>query len=98
MLITWREDKYHRNIRKHGLDFRLVEHVVADPFAVTLFDRYEDGEERWHTVGTLLTGASFKVLVVVHIYPEYEDDTWIHVISLRPADHAERRRYELSHL
>lgn len=65
---------------------------------MTVFDRVENGEERWHLISAVPTGASFKVVVVVHTYPEPGDDTWIHVISLRPANPVERRRYEVSNL
>jgi Ribonuclease toxin, BrnT, of type II toxin-antitoxin system len=58
MQITWREEKRRLNVRKHGLDFTLVRDIVSDPLAVTVFDRVEDGEERWHTIGVILTGAS----------------------------------------
>ena len=98
MEITWREEKRRLNLRKHGLDFTLAQQVLSDPLAVTVFDRVEDGEERWHTIGAILSGTSVKVIVVVHIYPEPGDETWIHVISLRAADPRERRRYEISHL
>jgi uncharacterized DUF497 family protein len=46
MEITWREEKRQLNLRKHGLVFTLARNVVSDPFAVTVFDRMEDGEER----------------------------------------------------
>jgi uncharacterized protein len=98
MEITWREEKRRLNPQKHGLDFTLALNVVSDPFAVTVFDRVEDGQERWHTIGAILTGASFKVVVVVHTYPEPGDENWIHVIKLRTADRGERRRYEISNL
>jgi uncharacterized DUF497 family protein len=98
MVITWREEKRLLNLRKHGLDFALAEKVVSDPLAITVFDRVQDGEERWHTIGAIWSGTSFKVVVVVHTYPEHGDETWIHVISLRAAEPRERRRYEISHL
>jgi uncharacterized DUF497 family protein len=98
MEITWREEKRRLNLRKHGLDFTLAQQVVSDPLAVTVFDRVQDGEERWHTIGAILAGTSFKVVVVVHTYPEPGDENWIHVISLRTADPRERRSYEISHL
>jgi|SRR5580692_242860 uncharacterized DUF497 family protein len=98
MVITWREEKRLLNLRKHGLDFALAEKVVSDPLAITVFDRVQDGEERWHTIGAICSGTSFKVVVVVHTYPEHGDEAWIHVISLRAAEPRERRRYEISHL
>ena len=92
--ITWDAGKERRNVRKHGLDFSFAVPVFSDPWAVTLFDRVVDGEERWHTIGVVAAGSIFKVLLVVHTYPDLDDDTWVRVISLREADPRERRRYE----
>ncbi len=61
---------------------------------MTVFDRVADGEERWHTIGAVATGSIFKVLLVVHTYPDANDEDWIRVISLRETDPRERRRYE----
>lgn len=94
MRITWDAEKERRNIRKHGLDFSFAVPVFADPWAITVFDRVADGEERWHTIGAVSAGSIFKVLLVVHIYPDTDDETWIRVISLRETDPRERRRYE----
>jgi uncharacterized protein len=94
MEITWREDKRRRNLRKHGLDFASVATVFEDPLAVTVFDRVVEQEERWHTIGTLFTGNAFKVVVVVHTFPGGDELDWVHIISMRPADAGERRRYE----
>lgn len=94
MRFTWDAGKERRNICKHGLDFSFAAPVFADRWAVTLFDRVADGEERWPTIGAVATGAVFKVLLVVHTYPDPDDETWIRVISLREADPGERRRYE----
>jgi uncharacterized protein (DUF4415 family) len=41
---------------------------------VTLFDRVVDSEERWHTIGAVAAGSVFKVLLVVHTYPDLDDD------------------------
>jgi uncharacterized DUF497 family protein len=94
--ITWRADKERRNIRKHGLDFSLAERILDDPMSDTMPDRIVDGEERWHTIGATILGGGFKIVVIVHTYPDPEDETWIHVISLREATAHERRQYEVS--
>jgi len=39
------------NIRKQELGFSLAPIICGDPAAVTVHDRYENGEERWHTFG-----------------------------------------------
>jgi uncharacterized DUF497 family protein len=92
MEITSRPDKERSNIRKHGLDFSFAVAVFADPLALTTFDRVENGEERWHTIGAL--GGGSKVLVVVHTFPENDNEEWVHVIGLREATPHERKRYE----
>lgn len=97
MHFSWRQDKERRNVRKHGLDFSFAAAIFADPWAVTLFDRIEDSEERWHTIGAVTAGPIFKVLLVVHTYPDPDDESWIRGISLREADPRERRHYEDDH-
>jgi uncharacterized DUF497 family protein len=94
MRFTWRTEKGRQNIRKHGLDFSLAQLVLAD----TLWEGVVSGEERWRTIGAVREGGWFKIVVVVHTYPRPDDDTWVHVISLREATAHERRRYEVSHL
>lgn len=79
MRITWRVEKERRNILKHGLDFSLEEQVFADPLAETLWDRFVDGEESWRTFGAVVVGERFRIVVIVHTYPDPADDTWIHV-------------------
>jgi uncharacterized DUF497 family protein len=38
------------------------------------------------------------IVVVVHTYPDPDDETRVHVIGLREATAHERKRYEISHL
>ena len=82
-------NKEQANLLKHGLDFTFAEHVFNDTFAVTIYDRY-DGEDRWHT----FAHVGGKVLLVVHTYPDRDDDTWSRVIGLPRGNPHERRRYE----
>ncbi len=92
MDIVWDPAKEARNRRKHGLDFWFAAAVFADPLAITVFDRVEDGEERWHTIGAIAGGI--KVLVVVHMFPDPDDEARVRIIGLREATARERRRYE----
>jgi len=94
MQITWDPEKERRNLRKHGLDFSFAAAVFLDPLAVTVFDRAVGAEDRWHTVGAVAGGPVFKILLVVHAYPDPDDDRWIRIISLRAASTRERRHYE----
>jgi len=72
--ITWRADKERHDIREHGLDFSSAEQVFADPLSDTLPDRVVNGEERWHTVGTAVLGGGFKIVAIVHTYPDPDDE------------------------
>lgn len=96
MRITWRTDKERRNILKHGLDFSIAASVFADPLSSTMPDRFAAEEERWLTIGSAVLGAGFKIVVIVHAYPDPDDESWVHIISLREATAHERRQYELS--
>ncbi|HUB50126.1 MAG TPA: BrnT family toxin [Acetobacteraceae bacterium] len=95
MLFTWDPGKERRNVSKHGLDFSFAAAIFADPLAVTLPDHVVEGEERWHTIRAIAAGPIFRVLLVVHTYPD--DETWIRGISLREAEPRERRRYDREH-
>jgi uncharacterized DUF497 family protein len=92
MRFIWDPRKETHNKAKHGLDFSFAEIVFADPLHGLVYDRFEDGEERWHCVGAVTGG--FRVLLVVHCYPDPEDPELIRVIGLRQATTRERRRYE----
>ena len=83
-------EKGSRNKRKHGLDFSFAALVFANPLAVTVHDRIENGEDRWHT----FAAVEGYLLLVVHTYPDPDNDDWIRVIGLREATAPERRRYE----
>lgn len=69
--------------------------VFADPFALTVQDRVEDGEQRWQTLG-LVEGR--LLLLVAHLLLDEEDDgrpvEVVRIISARAASRYERRRYE----
>ena len=90
MRLEWHEDKEKANIRNHGLDFSLAQHVANDPLGVLVYDRYENGEHRYHVIA--MVGGT--CLVLVHTYPDPEDEDWIRVIGLRVATPHERKRYE----
>ena len=94
MHITWRDDKARRNKRKHGLDFTSAAAVFADPLAITLWDQFVGGEERWRTIGAIVSGRAFRIVVVVHTYPDGDEVDWVQVISMRDATRHERRAYE----
>lgn len=85
-------EKERQNIRKHGLDFSFAQPVFEDPLGVTVYDRYQDGEHRYHRFG--VAGPTLRLLLVVHMFPDPEDDELIRIIGIRAATAQERRRYE----
>ena len=88
--FLWDEEKAKRNLLKHGVGFELAQRVWDDFFYVILPDRVEDGEQRWHAIGQV---GSVTILVV-HSYPDGEDEDCIRIIGARRATPHERRRYE----
>ena len=92
MKFTFDPQKEKINLAKHGYDFSFARLLFADPLAVSAYDRFENGEHRYHLIGAV--GGGFKVLLAVYTLPDPEDDEWIQVIGLREATAHERRRYE----
>src|SRR3546814_7319614 len=82
-------------LRKHGISFETAASAFADPFALSVHDRIEGGEQRWQTLGLV---EGHLLLLVAHTVAEDDDDgeyvEIIHIISARKADRKERRRYE----
>jgi uncharacterized DUF497 family protein len=93
--FEWDPTKAAGNLRKHGVSFDVAIRVFADPFALTLQDRIEGGEQRWQTIGMV---EGHCLLLVAHtVLDETEDGhsvEVIRIISARAADRRERRRYE----
>jgi uncharacterized protein len=90
MQFEWDPVKEAVNQAKHGVAFEVAQRVWDDPDHLILFDRHENGEERWHAIG-LVKGV--VILTVVHAYSEQVDDS-IRIISARRATKFERMRYE----
>jgi uncharacterized DUF497 family protein len=91
MHFEWDPQKADINLANHRVSFELAQRVWDDPLHVIVRDRVQDGEQRWHAIGTI---NHIVVLVVVHTYPDPEDDERIRIISARKATPHERRRYE----
>ena len=81
MKFEWDERKNALNVVNHGLDFSLSLFVAADPLGILVYDRYENGEHRYHAVGVV----NGKCLILVHTYPDPDDDSLLRVIGLREA-------------
>jgi uncharacterized DUF497 family protein len=89
--FEWDPEKARRNLAKHGVSFDLARRVWEDPLHVLVPDRIETGEQRWHAIGLV---GSVVVLVVVHSYPDAEDEERVRIIGARKATTGERKRYE----
>lgn len=89
MRVEWDIKKEEYNIKEHGFDFSLAEVVLNSDFVVEVYDRYENGEHRYHALALL----GHRVLLVVYADPD-EDDGCVRVFGLRRATPAETRKYE----
>lgn len=91
MRFEWDPEKARRNQIKHGVTFEIARRVWDDPLHVVVFDRYEDGEPRWHAIGVV---GAVTLLVAVHSYPDAPREDRVRIIGARKATSHERRRYE----
>jgi uncharacterized DUF497 family protein len=88
--FEWHEAKNRSNRKKHGIDFETAQLVFDDPHCVSFVERVNDGEERWHSIGSI---ENIIVIVVVHTYREEGLDEVIRIISARRATRHERNLY-----
>lgn len=88
--FEWDSRKAATNFRKHGVYFEEAALVFDDPLAVSVQDRIENGEHRWQTLG--MVGGHLLLLVAYTVH--LEDVEVVRIISARPADKQERKRYE----
>ena len=94
MRCEWDNDKNRRNLLKHDVRFETAALVFDDPYMLTERDPSTEGEDRWHTMGSVAPGV---VLFVVHTWFEQNGEEVIRIISARRAESRERRRYEEAH-
>jgi uncharacterized DUF497 family protein len=90
MRFHWDPNKSRANSRKHGISFETASQVFDDPHQLSTQDRFEDGEERWQTMG-LINGIT--VVIVAHTVTSDDVEEVIRIISARKATPLERRRY-----
>ena len=90
ILFEWDETKAESNERKHGVSFEDAMSVFDDPYAILEQDRVVEGEARWIALGIV---DDESVVVVAHSIQENEANETIRIISSRPANRQERRRY-----
>lgn len=91
MKFEWHEQKNRLNLQKHKVSFEIAILVFADPLHVSIQDRFENGEERWQTLGVV---QGQLMLLVAHTIQDGKEGEVIRIISARRADPKERRRYE----
>ena len=89
--FTWDENKNTINKAKHGISFETARLVFNDPLHISIQDRYENGEERWQTLGFINDVA---VVLVAHSLFEKNGTEIIRIISARKATKQERVCYE----
>ncbi|MEM6460164.1 MAG: BrnT family toxin [Planctomycetota bacterium] len=86
--FTWDTAKAASNLRKHGVSFAEAIEVFADPGVLFEYDEeHSRNEDRFHAIG--LSSRS-RMLLVVHSEP----GAVVRIIGARPANSAERKRYE----
>lgn len=91
MIFEWDENKNRINKAKHGVSFDAAKMVFFDTYCITRFDRVEDGEDRWHTVGQV---NGVLMFLVVHTTQYNNQTEIIRIISARRPSRHERRLYE----
>ena len=86
MQFEWDENKRNSNIKKHGIDFRKIKHVITDPNSITEQIKGQQHREiRYKTTGT------YNKNVIIIIYTERK--TKCRIISARRANKTERNEY-----
>jgi len=84
--FQWDEMKSRENLRKHGLCFEDAAGIFEGETVTFLDDRFEYGEKRYLTLGTL----DGRVIVIVHTL---RGET-IRIISMRKANGREKKIYQ----
>jgi len=87
MTFEWDETKNRANVRKHGFDFTEAEEMFRGALLVRPDTREDYGERRWIGIGMVQGRVAFVA------FAERPNDT-IRIVSLRKADHEERKEYE----
>ncbi len=85
--FEWDETKNRANVRKHGFDFTEAEEMFRGALLVRPDTREDYGERRWIGIGMVQGRVAFVA------FAERPNDT-IRIVSLRKADHEERKEYE----
>ena len=91
MQFSWDETKNKLNQKNHKVSFEVAQRVFFDHLHISRQDRFENGEERWQTIG-MVDGV--LLLLVAHTVKSEDAGEHIRIISARPATRYERSIYE----
>jgi len=83
--FKWAESKRQSNLKKHGFDFKDAASVFTGEVVSVEDTRYDYGEERFATLGTL----QGRIVQIIHT----EQEDIIRIISMRKATKYEERTY-----
>jgi uncharacterized DUF497 family protein len=90
--FEWDRDKARENLPKHGVSFEEASTVFRDPLARAVPDLgHSAQEERWVTIGFSNQG---RLVRVVHVDIEADEELTIRIISARLPNRRERNAYE----
>ncbi len=84
--LSWNEAKRQNNIKKHGVDFKIIVDFDWKTALILEDTRYDCGECRYQALGYV--GDRLHVLAFT------PRDSVVHIISLRKANHREVNAYE----
>ena len=85
--FEWDEPKNRANVRKHGFHFSQAEEMFRGVLLVRPDAGEDYGEERWIGIGMIQ--GRFAFVAFAQPSPDV-----VRIISLRKADHEERKEYE----
>lgn len=92
MIFEWDNEKEKKNVKKHGISFKIAELVFGDQNRVELYDEKHStlDEDRYITIG-IIDEIAFIVTVVYT--PRGTDENIIRIISARKATRSEKEAY-----
>ena len=85
MRFEWDGAKRRSNLRDHGIDFTVIEKILAGATISVVDDRFDYGEMRIQTFGLL----NDKVVAITHT----QTDDVMRLISIRKATKHEEKNY-----
>jgi hypothetical protein len=89
---VWDEEKNRTNQAKHGIRFEAAIRAFDDPFIVSRYQGFENGEHRYYAMA-LVDG----VMILFVVFTDRKigfGETVTRIISARRAEPSERRIYE----